>query len=548
MIGKRERYTVLLGLCLTTLGMACYAGLPGDKGPGVADSASAGGSTGDSSDEPRTDDGELADGESPMVRLIQAEFIETARAAFPSIAMPELELPSDASDGVFESNAGDRLADYGPYVGAAKTLGETIAAELAHECEWLEAPQACIDEHLAGPMQRAFRRPLTSGDTQLVAEMLGVLSQSELTITAEEGLAAAVGSIFMSPHFIYRPEWGGDDAGESGLVLSQYELAARLSYFLTDAPPDDELFAVAEQGGLDDPDVLADQAMRLFDSPAGEATTWRFASQWLALGRLEDRPLADDLTAELRAAMLEATRAFAMGIIYRGEGSFDDLFASNYSFINDTLAAHYGVEGDFGEDFTRVDWTAASGRQGILSHASVLSALATPDAELKTTMSRGRVIYSRLFCGELADPPPGATETEVEDRLEDSRCAGCHTLIEPPGAGLSQYDHLGRYDAGLSTQGAIAGTDVDGVFRGVEELNTALAQSAQVESCYLNLWFRYALERTPWEGDQDTIEQMRGALADGSTRDLIRMLVTSETFRLVNDPPLPSNESTCSDE
>jgi hypothetical protein len=504
--------------------------------------ASAGGCWGNIGDggggRPSSDDTRKP-GESALAPLIRIEYEATVAAAFPDVALPAVDLPTDGSDGIFTTNTSSRLVEFSPYVTAAETLGTAIAASLAGRCDWATTPGPCAEQELRAPLRILYRRQVTDDDVGRLADLFTRARANTPSLSVDEGLASVIAATLLAPSFLFRTEWDGVQLPDGRRELTAYELAARLSYFLTDGPPDTTLLTAATTGQLATPELVVEQALRLFESGGAEAVTRRFVREWTAMSGLDRRSLSNGLTAELREAFNDEFERFTLGIIRDDDAPFDAFFNGNYSYLNATLAEHYGVDaGQLGDELQRVEWPASSGRRGVMTQGALLAATAVPDSASKTILGRGRVVFTRFFCGNLPPPDPAFLAEPVEDRLADSRCAGCHKMMDPIGKGLSQYDHLGRFDPAKVVPGAISATDTDGEFVGAEALGDRLAASDMAKQCYASLWFRYALERKPGAtGDDPTIRAMHDVIAKGgTTRDLLRVLISSEPFRTVNDP------------
>jgi hypothetical protein len=145
---------------------------------------------------------------------------------------------------------------------------------------------------------------------------------------------------------------------------------------------------------------------------------------------------------------------------------------------------------------------------------------------------RGRVIFTRLLCGELELPDASLMDQEVAERTRDPRCAGCHSMMDPMGQAFASYDALGRFQAGPVVPGVIDTGDVVGSFSSVAELGELVVSSERFETCIAELVFRQAFGRRPRSVEADLLAAMHAALVErGSFRDLILALVTSDAFR-----------------
>jgi hypothetical protein len=518
--------------CTTTIqGDPHPVGAAGSGAVGDVTAAGAGPGAGGTSGAPELIDPPQA----ALDRLTQLQYVRTIEAAFPGFGLPDVELPADGTDGIFTTNAPSPLGDFSAYFDAAQTLGGAIASKLTSRCAWADSPKDCVRDHLGTPLRVGYRRPITADDEQAVSDLLA--EHLGRGLGAEEALAGGVARLLLSPDFIFRMERGvASLPDQSGRRLSDAELAARLSYLLTDAPPDSALRALTESGELASREGLRAEAERLFDGPLGEAIVWRFVVEWLDLDNLEKRPQTAALAPELLASMRAETRVFVDRVLHEDRAPVRELFTARYSYIDKTMAEHYGLTGSFGEEPKRYDWAGEQGRLGVLTHASVLTAL-TASSRDKDVIPRGRVLFTRLLCGELESPDASLQSEEVSDRTLDARCKGCHMRMDPMGRTFSMYDELGRYQDGPSVPGVIDTDELEGSFDTVADLAKLIASSERFETCVSSLAFRFAFGRRETSGEADYLSTLRHAFGKrGSFRDLILALVTSDAFRVRLDP------------
>src|SRR4029453_8914911 len=179
-------------------------------------------------------------------------------------------------------------------------------------------------------------------------------------------------AMLQSPHFLFRVERGGANA--------QYEVASRLSYFLWDTTPSDELFAAAANGELATPEQIEKTARRMLDDPRAKASLDEFLAQWMRFDRVlsatRDRRRFPEFNTELAAAMVEETRQLFNHLVWHDQ-NFLEFFTANYTFANADLARLYGLPAE-GEDYSKVEYPADSGRSGVLGHGSFLVLTSKP--------------------------------------------------------------------------------------------------------------------------------------------------------------------------
>ena len=320
-----------------------------------------------------------------------------------------------------------------------------------------EEARACAREILTRLAREAYRRPVTEED---LAGPLSFYDDAEGE-GFEVGVRTALQAILASPSFIFRLERAPAETvqGES-YAISDLDLATRLSFFLWATTPDDELLDLAAEGQLSGPGVLDAQVRRMLADPRAEALSTRFAAQWLRLQDAEDNQpepyLYPDFTGQLREDMVRETELLFEHLV-REDRSLLELFTADYTFLNERLAAHYGIPGVAGREFRRVAYPDDS-RRGILGHASVH--LLTSMSARTSPVLRGKWVMEVLMGTPPPPPPPNVPaldDTEAasggrllttRERLEMHRanptCRSCHRFMDPIGLALDGYDVTGR--------------------------------------------------------------------------------------------------------
>lgn len=318
----------------------------------------------------------------------------------------------------------------------------------------------CAEEIITRLAEDAYRRPLDDVD---VDGLMSFYDEGAEEAGFEIGVRRALEAILASPHFVFRVEEMPDGVSTGDVYrISDADLAARLSFFLWGAPPDEELRAVARNGDLTDPDVLREQALRLLDHPRAEALATRFASQWLRLQDLykldPDVQLYPDYDLRMAEAMEKETELFFDHLV-RQDRPVLELLTADYTFVNERLAEHYEMSGVVGDEFERVEYPYDR-RRGILGHGSVLAL--TSLANRTSPVNRGKWISEVLLGVPPPPPPPNVpsldeSSEEAEDtrklttreRLEQHRsnptCNSCHKLIDPLGLALDHFDVTGAW-------------------------------------------------------------------------------------------------------
>jgi hypothetical protein len=341
---------------------------------------------------------------------------------------------------------------------------------------------ACATRILSTLARRAYRRPLTADDTRALLEFF---ERGRSGGSFDDGIRASLERLLVSPDFLFRIE--ADPRGVArgaAYRLSDVELASRLSFFLWSSGPDDELLDLAVRGRLRQPGVLDQQVRRMLAEPrARAALVNNFFGQWLQTRNVwlltpdanTKFPWFDD---NLRAAFVRETDLFFDDQLKADRGVVD-LLSADYTFLNEQLAAHYGIRGVHGSHFRRVTLTDEN-RWGLLGKASVLSITSYPTRTSPTI--RGKWLLDNVLAAPVPPPPPDVNTTleeataakpvSVREMLERHRanptCASCHSRMDPLGFSLENFDAVGQWrtmdgESAINATGVLLdGTRVDG--------------------------------------------------------------------------------------
>jgi mono/diheme cytochrome c family protein len=411
-----------------------------------------------------------------------------------------------------------------------------------------ESGRACVEQIITDLARRAYRRPPTRRE---IDSLIGFVDRAVAGgQTAEQGVQLAIQAMLVSPNFLFRVE-RDPDPRDPALVheVSPFELASRVSYFLWSSMPDDQLLALAESGKLTDPRVLAAQVDRMLADPRASGFAANFAGQWLETRNLDSvKPDPDkfkEWTPELREAMKAETTLF-FEYVLRENRPVSDFLNANYTFLNERLAEHYGIDGVTGSDFRRVPLTTDR-RGGVLSQAGVLTVSSYPTRT--SPVIRGKYVLQNLL-GIPPAPPPvdvpaleesaGAEGRSMREQLEEHRrnptCAACHRNMDPLGFGLENYDAIGRWrDAEGPHQVDASGALPDGQkFATAGEMRALLvSQLPQFSRTLTQKMLTYALRRGLKPYDRRTIDSIhRAVAADGyHFRTLVHEIVKSLPFQ-----------------
>jgi hypothetical protein len=463
-------------------------------------------------------------------------------------------------EGIIERVRDDAVRTYFEGVGSITVAGpfnvqgpgETVTRGKIFVCHPSGAAeeQACAKKILSNLAHRAYRRPVGADDmTQLLALYNGGAQNGGF----ESGVRLALQKILVSPEFLFRAEVDPPGAAPGTVhKISDVELASRLSFFLWSSIPDDQLLAVAESGRLSDPSVLQGQVKRMLADPRSQALVKNFSGQWLFLRNIAR--ISPDTTAfpnfdeNLRQALAKETELLIESQV-REDRSVADLLSTDYTFLNQRLAEHYGVKGIYGNEFRRVKLEDPN-RYGLLGQASILTVTSYPNRTAPTI--RGKWVLEQLLGTPPPPPPPNVPSLKddpatqkltMRQRMEQHRanpaCAVCHRLMDPIGFALENYDGLGSWRVSTAPgSGPIdsSGTLPDGTtFNGPAGLRDVLMNKRDmfVEN-FTERLLTYALGRGVEEYDQAALRKIaREAAADNQKwSSIILSIVKSTPFQM----------------
>ena len=394
---------------------------------------------------------------------------------------------------------------------------------------------------------RAYRRPVTGNEVRRLTEL--ALRVMDGGAPFEESVKVGLAAVLVSPHFLFRWELDPKGTRSKARLLGGYELASRLSYFLWSSMPDEQLMQVAAEDRLGDLRILRAQVKRMMASPKARALVANFTGQWLQTRNLATAQPDPDVFPEfdeaLRSAMQRETELFVQSMVDE-DRSVLRLLDADYTYLNQRLARHYGIQGVHGDAFRRVPLEGSSRRGGVLTQASVLTI--TSEATRTSPVVRGKWVLEQIL-GTPSPPPPPDVEpldetgeahqsASLRQRLEQHRahpdCAGCHAKMDPIGFALENYDAIGRW---RDTDGAFpidpAAELVGGIrVEGPEDLKRVLVAKEEYLRALSENLLTYALGRGTEYYDKRAIDLIMEQVKANDFRfsSLIDAIVTSEPF------------------
>jgi len=403
---------------------------------------------------------------------------------------------------------------------------------------------------------RAFRRPVTSDEVARLMRFYEAGRQGGGSF--DQGIEQMVAAVLASPKFLYREILGapvterGNTASKAEFALTDLELASRLSFFLWNTGPDEELLRIAEAGGLSRPGALEKQVRRMLADPKASSLVTSFAMKWLNLDGLDsvkpDPVLFPGFTDQLRRDFSREMEAFLSSILLE-DRSLVDLLTADHTFLDERLARHYGIAGVTGPQFRSVT-LAQKERFGLLGKAAVL--MRTSYGDRTSPVLRGAWVLDKLL-GTPPTPPPPDTATDlsqkageppktVRARLEQHRskatCNQCHGVIDPTGLALENFDAIGVWRTTDAQANARIDTSTvlpNGIaINGVVELRKQLASRPETfVKAVTEKLMMYSLNRELEYFDMPQVRRIvRDAAKDDYTLSSIVLgIVNSDAFR-----------------
>jgi hypothetical protein len=495
-------------------------------------------------------------------RLTASQYEHALRDLFgddlyvPAAPEPDLRLDGLARLGASEvsiSPRGVERYEAAAYAVAAQAVEEGRRAWMGCEPAG-ETDEACTRVALSALGRRAWRRPLTPEELDVMVE---VAVHAEEVLAAEddvsapfyEGLQYGVALILQSPDFLMRPERGAP-ADDGVRRYTGVEMASRLSFFLWDSLPDEELLAAAEAGELDTEVGLEVQVDRMIADPKARRGLRAWTDDLLDLGRLEGMQKDPEAFRFLRDGLFESAREETLRVmehvVFDRDVDVGELLTSRETFVDRTLAMLYNVRAPAREGFGPVELAAEGARVGLFGHASLLSLHAHPRSSSATL--RGKFVRTTLLCGKVPSPPanvdtsipePSPDAPTLRDRigahLEVPSCRACHQLMDPIGLAFENFDGVGVFRATEAGATIDPSGELDGVsYPDLAGLAEAVRAHEDFLPCLVQQVTRAALGHDPEEEAEAMVWLLERFDADEHRLlSLWRALALSPLFRTV---------------
>jgi len=448
-----------------------------------------------------------------------------------------------------------------------RPAGDTPSRRAIFVCQPAAAAdeRACASRILSRMARLAYRRPVNGADLRTLLSFFDDGRRDGGSFDA--GIQFALERVLVDPDFLLRvhrdPAPARAAAAASPYRLSDLDVASQLSFFLWGSIPDERLLDAAERRQLTTPAVLEQEVRRMLADPRATASLVDdFAAQWLNLRRVDEVVVHPDIYPSFDDSLLEAfkqeTELF-VGSTLREDRSVLDLLRANYTFVNERLARHYGIPGIYGSRFRRVTLTNPAQRGGLLAHGSLLATTSYPDRT--SPVLRGKWLLNNIFGLPVPPPPPGvdtnlaenkpgAVPASIRERLAQHRrdpgCASCHSVIDPLGFALENFDAIGGWREKDETGRAVdaTGTTAGGAtVEGLAGLRAALLeQPEQFPRTVTEKLLAYALGRRLDYYDRPAVRKIvrDAAATDYRWSSIVLGIVKSPTF-LSRAPAVATN-------
>lgn len=413
--------------------------------------------------------------------------------------------------------------------------------------------EACAKQFIESFGPRAYRRPLTQPEKDAFFAVYQVgAAEADEPSPFRIGIELVIQAALQAPAFLYRVEMGQSvEAGATYAKLTDHEMASRLSYFLWGTMPDPELFAAADAGQLQTKEDIEKQARRMLDDPKAKTAINEFHTQWLDYDRIgnitKDAALFPDYSPAIGTMMREEMNEFIDHAIFDEDGGFATLMTAPHSYMAPELATFYGLtppEGAEPGKPVKVEFDPTE-RAGLLT----LGVLMTINAHTNQTspVHRGKLVRELFLCYQMPPPPPnvnpdppdpseGATAKDRFKMHAQGDCAQCHTYMDPIGFGFEHYDSVGRFrmkegSAAIDATGSVFDSDVPDFTDAVDLVNK-MADSKDVQQCYVKEWFRFGYGRGETKLDACTMETLNKTFDDsgGDIKELLISLTQTDAF------------------
>jgi hypothetical protein len=425
-----------------------------------------------------------------------------------------------------------------------------------------KSDQACATQTLTKYARLLFRRPATDKEIAGPVAVAGQAADAKGDFHA--GLSYGLAELLDSPSFIFRKDVAETDPSDkTKLRLTGYSKASRLSFFLWNAGPDEELLRAAQAGELDSKSGLDKQVDRMLASPRLENGVRAFFIDFLDFDQFDslakDAAIYPVFGAKVAHDAQEQTLRTAVDLLVTQKADYRDLFTTRKTFLTRNLGVVYKVAVTSEKDWEAYEFPADDPHAGILTQLSFTELHAHPGRSSSTL--RGKAVREILLCQVVPSPPANVNFTVVQDtnnpnfktardRLTAHRteatCAGCHKIMDPIGLGLENFDGAGQFRAAENGAPIDPSGEIDGVkFSDAASLGQAIHDNPSATACLANSLYRYAASRDFDPSEREWQAWLGKKFADDGYRlpDLMKTIATSDAFYAVRESGSATREA-----
>jgi Protein of unknown function (DUF1592)/Protein of unknown function (DUF1588)/Protein of unknown function (DUF1585)/Protein of unknown function (DUF1587)/Protein of unknown function (DUF1595) len=502
-------------------------------------------------------------GTSEVRRLTRFEYSNVARDLLGDATDPGSGLPSEtiARTGNVFGNDADLLSVSSELASKYNTVAADIAARATatptalaklNACAGGATPDdACAKTVIAAVVSKAYHRAVPAAE---VDSFFGLFTAVKAKATFASGIAAVIEDVLQAPEFLYRIELGAPAADHPEVRRpTGDEMAARLSFLFWGTIPDDALRMAATKGDLGTAAGVAAQAQRLVNAPQARPVVRFFFDNLLPISGLtnlaRDKTKFPVYTQPFAAALREETQTFLEHQIFDADspGTWASALTAPYTYVNDQLATFYGMPGVTGPEFRKVNLPDPTKRLGLLTQGGILTGTITSNES--NPVLRGSFIINKMMCMNIALPtdpeilklvkiPEGVSGPTARDRFTKHRaqavCAGCHSVLDPVGFALENYDPIGQWrdkenDVMIDATGNVPGGPP---INGPVELVKSLAATDGARDCFAQHWQEFGYGKTLGDSDSCTKEALSSAFkgSGGNIKQLLVALTQTDSF------------------
>jgi len=503
-------------------------------------------------------------GRAPVRRLTRFEYSNAARDLFGDTSDPGLGLPPETisrTGNVFgndadllsvSSNLASKYGSVAADIAKRATATPEALGKLAACASGATPDDACARTLITNVAGRAYHRALLPTE---VDSFLALLKGVQAKATFASGVAAVLEAVLQGPEFLYRIELGAPATDYPALRRpTADEMAARLSFLFWGTIPDEALRMAAQSGQLATAAGVKAQAERLVAAPQARPVVRYFFDYLLPINGLtnlaRDKDKFPIYSQPFAAALREETQTFLEHQIFDADspGTWASALTAPYTYVNEQLASFYGMAGVTGTEFRKVNLPDPSKRLGLLTQAGILTGTITTNES--NPVLRGSFLVNKMMCMNIALPtdpailamvkiPEGVTGPTARDRFTLHRkqqiCQGCHSVLDPVGFALENYDPIGQWrdkenDVTIDASGSMPGSTTP--LNGPVELVKAIAASDAAQNCFAQHWLEFGFGKSLDPADACTQESINNAFkkSGGNVKQLLVDLTQTDAF------------------